>query len=496
VFVLGAVYPLGMVVLFVISIFTYIEADVKKTTTGFPPHTFLLPVKTETLVGIPMLLGLIAAPATYVVWVYLVYRPVGIDLAIWWPALLIAAGMSSFQAVVWTLGGHPVLRLIAFVSVTAALFYLGIAASGIWDTTFPVKPAIAVGLPLLIVAANRLAVFGVARYRCGEWPKPRSKAQLDAVLPGETLQGFPKFSSATRAQFWFEWRQFGFLIPLYSGTIVAVLFLAILSGDLERSEFVQFLLMMIVLPVGMATLAGPTFASSSLWSRGGDLTQFGATRPMSDTALAYAKLQALGASTLSAWVLISVAAPLWVSLSTHRQLVDDMWQALVSQFGSDRVIAGSTLVALTLILLSWLLGALGMTLALTGRRELLILTSTVSFVVVLGGLIGCVWVYQHPEVLTEVLRWAKRLEWIVLVAGLGLGATALIGARQMRLLAGRTSGIALLITAGLVAVSTPLAMEAAPVNWHHVVAATTFLLVLGLIPIAAAPMALYLNRHR
>jgi len=154
-------------------VLTYAEADVKKSTTGYPTRTFLLPVRTSTLVGIPMLIGVIVAPAVYVVWAVVVYRPIGVALSLWWPALLLATGMVSFQTIVWGLGAYPVVRLVAFVSVATGLGYLGIAAAGVYETNFPVRPAMAVGLPLLMVIAHRMAIVGVGLHRCGEWPRVR-----------------------------------------------------------------------------------------------------------------------------------------------------------------------------------------------------------------------------------------------------------------------------------------------------------------------------------
>lgn len=495
---IAAVYPLGMATLLAISVFSYVEADVKKTMAGFPAHTFRLPVRTETLVAIPMLLGLIVAPGIYVVWTLLVYRPIGIDLALWWPALIIAAGMTSFQAVVWTMGGHPVLRLMAFTAVASGLFWLGIAASGMYEIGFPVRPAMAVGLPILIIATYPLTVFGVSRYRCGEWPRsartrPGNESSRSAA---EDSTGLLEFTSPGRAQLWYEWRQFGFLVPAYAGVILVVLFAAVLTGNIPAAGFWRILPMVILLPIGMGTLAGPTFAQSGLWANNTDLSQFGASRPMTDTSLANAKLQALAASILAGWLLVVTLSPVWVQLSGHRQLVLNLWGAVGQLLAPPAIAAAVTLAIFALLTLSWIPAASGMCLALTGQRRLLVLTSVISLLFTLGMIITAVWIYRHPETLATALRWVRRLEWIPLPLGLAVTVTAFVAAIRGRFLTRQT-----LIAVSLIAVGFPLATgllayQAAPTIWHHLAGAAALLTALSLAPIAAGPVAVSLNRHR
>jgi hypothetical protein len=495
---IGAAYPLLIIVMMTISFFCYIEASIKKTTTGFPPHTFLLPIRTETLVAIPMGLGMVAVPGVYIVWALVVYHPVGIPLALGWPTLILAAAMTTFQTVVWTIGARPLPRIAAFTVAVTAFCSLGIAASGAVEISSLVRSVMYVGLPILMFANFRLSVWGVSRFRCGEWPRDSGgRSRQDSEVPvAARSRRLPVLSSPGRAQFWLEWRQFGFLVPTYVAFVLAVLFLLVLVDDLGVGQFWQLLVILTLLPLGMGAMAGPSFARSGIWAGNADLSQFGATRPMTDTALASAKLKSLAASMLAGWLVVFGLGPFWVRSAGHLQLVLDLGQRVDQALAPAGIGPALILNIFALVTLSWILGGLGMSLALSGKRNLFFLAWIGSLLVMLSLIVTAVWTYRHPEMLETMLAWAHRLQWIgnataVVASLVAFGLARRSGLLTRRLIA--AVGIVSFVLLGLIAL---LAYRVAPTHWRSLAGAAALLVALGATPIATGPLALFANRHR
>jgi hypothetical protein len=494
---IGGTYPLLIIMMMTISMFCYIEASIQKTSTGFPPHTFRLPVRTTTLVAIPMLLGVIAIPGVYVTWALVVYHPVGIELSLGWPVVILAAAMTSLQTVVWTMGSRPIPRMTAFTIAVTAFGGLAIAASGAFEVSTMVRRVMYLGLPILMLVNYRLSVAGVARYRCGDWPKDKAKNPDDSaptsLAPGRRL---PVLVSPARAQFWLEWRQFGFVIPAYIGFILGLLFFLVLIDDLAMRQFLQILAILILLPVGMGAMAGPTFARSGVWAANADLSPFGGTRPMTDAALASAKLKALAGSLAAGWLVVFGLGPLWVRASGQGHSVVDLWQKLDQALTPTGAVPALALTALGLVGLSWMFAGLGLSLALSGKRHLLAIAWVGSVLLTLGLVVVAVWTYRHPEALEAMLSWARRLEWLLIALAVVASVAAFRAAKRSGLLAQRTVARAAGIGALLLAVSVLLSLRVTPSQWRHLAGAATLLVALGLAPIATAPLALFSNRHR
>src|SRR5438067_3908428 len=68
----------------------------------FASHMFILPVRTATLVGWPMLLGCLTVALVWLITAGLVFRPGGIAAPLWWPAAAFACLLAAFQALAWT----------------------------------------------------------------------------------------------------------------------------------------------------------------------------------------------------------------------------------------------------------------------------------------------------------------------------------------------------------------------------------------------------------
>jgi hypothetical protein len=494
-----------------ILVFTYAESDPRKTTSGFPARLFLLPARTNVLVAWPMLCGVAVTPGVYLAWALLVFRPVGVDLPLGWPALLLAAGVACFQGIAWTLGGYPAARVLAAVLVVVVLVAAGVLASGAIPLDPPIAPWLAVMLPLVVVAAYVVAVAGVAACRRGDWPRDlgprlrvgRTRAAGDI---GSSSRGAARafrasfassapFTSPERAQLWLEWRQHGALMPGYAALVLAILVLAAVTG-IAPQEFWPFLGFLAALPAFIASLVGPGLAKSSLWARDLELSSFAATRPLPDAAIAGARLRVLGLGIVLVWVMVLAVAPCFVYLSGHGHMLTELWETLGRGVEPATLWASASLLGAGWLCLPWMVGGAGLSVALTGRTSAPWTVFVTSVILVVVGACGLLWLARHPATLPTALRLLPWAEWGVALLVASGSATFFRVALRRGLLGWRSARASVAVAVGLLLLAAFLAWVAGPRLGHHLVAASVGAVALGLSPLATAPLALAWNRHR
>src|SRR5262249_39762153 len=155
------------------------------------------------LVAVPLVLGTVLMMSFWAAIVYLLVRPLGLDIPLLWPAFLLAASLAWLQALAWMPFGLPVIRLVLAVVVLSLLTGLSV-----WNelngVSIQLHSAILASLTIVAYAA---AAAGVARARHGEVPEWRTVVRLLSVLRGRRKRELRHFRSPVRAELWFEWRQ-------------------------------------------------------------------------------------------------------------------------------------------------------------------------------------------------------------------------------------------------------------------------------------------------
>ena len=116
---------MGFSMVMVFVFFNFTEHNARQRYAGFPYRLFTLPVPTRLLVSCPMLCGVVTVVAVYAAWALLVFRPLGQDLPIRWPAILLATGMACYQAVIWGLAGFRLTRLVVLSVTLSGLVAVG-----------------------------------------------------------------------------------------------------------------------------------------------------------------------------------------------------------------------------------------------------------------------------------------------------------------------------------------------------------------------------------
>lgn len=210
---------------------------------------------------------------------------------------------------------------------------------------------------------------------------------LADALPKRTKD----FTSRAGAQFWFEWRRVGWLLP---HCILLVITFAFPISWFKRGDpvFVDYLLSWLLLaPLVLSAIVGKGFVKCEFWSANFGLPNFIAVRPLSAVEYVGAKLKVAAASVTVAWLLLLGFLLLWlslwadatelkVSLFLYRERHPHSWLAI------------GILYFVGLMILSWRLMVGGLWIGLRGHRDFYMAWSTVQILVpALGLLAAGIW---------------------------------------------------------------------------------------------------------
>jgi hypothetical protein len=237
-----------------------------------------------------------------------------VNWPLWGPALFMSVALAACAAMFWVtekspwhfmILGIPVLTVggIWFHSRYAMIFQKESAAH-MWREVTAGEVAI-----MLATAgvSYYVAVLGVARSRCGEFMStPEFLRWLGRLLDPAPAVGLT-FQSPAQAQFWFEWRQKGWALPLL--VVFALPFGFIMWGLFNRDPkelFAGATAAGAVLPIG-GLIIGLIFGNAGPADGKMEVGHFMATRPMSSPNLSRTMLKAAGISVLLAWVVWATA---------------------------------------------------------------------------------------------------------------------------------------------------------------------------------------------
>lgn len=520
------IFPLSVILfavgfLYVMSMFLYCEFREGTLSSGFPRRMFTLPVRSSLLVACPMLYGTAALALLWVMTALLIWLPVGIEPA-WWLLPLLAVGLAWMQAVCWAVPGSSLTKVIAACIVVPALKYslemVAMAVVYFVDPSTGYHRADFIGSrPVIITVfsacflplAYVVAVLGVARDRVG--------MQLGFAQSGRLIKHVwcwlphlrEPFSSAARAQLWFEWRSKGFILPLFAACFL--LFVAVVVAPfLGPRQLLSALLILVGLVPLVAFFVGYGLGKTSFWARDLRLSSWHATRPLSSGALATAKLNTAALSALASWLLLFLVTPLWLILVGRFDDVSRVLAERLQPFSAWQVVALAVVGFLGLCGLTWGQLVAGLGLSIMGRTW--VVNGAMGFYLVLVTAVVLVgrWVYAHPNDSATVfaaLSWLMGGLAILKVLGFGwafhaLGHRKLLEWRSL----GTALGLWLLAACCLVTLAYGLLpAQGLPVSANvgqsinrvpiHLIALGA-ILSLPLVRLTAAPLGLAWNRIR
>jgi hypothetical protein len=469
------------------------DADLAAAASGYPRRSFTLPLPTAALVGWPMALGAAAAALSWLALAGLVWRPLGVPVPLWWPALFCAGFLAWLQVLTWWPFPLPLLRILVAVPVLSGLVVAAIYGG---SNAVP-QPLLLAGSAALLPAAYALAVVGVARARRGDgaaWRWAPARPSPARAAPAAA----PPFASPAAALFWIEWQRNGFVLPGMVGMIsVTQLALLVVAGD--TGEAARILCFLPAYPAFLAAMAGGTFGGVHPWSRGGvPIPAFVAARPVLTADLVVAKLRAAALSSLAACAVIVVltlaALPFGEVAAVLRRLLE--------QLHTTQGVRGWALLALGAVAAPWLTWktlANGLWVPLAGRRWPFFLFMAAGPVLLTAALLTAAWFvtagYDVRAALLDALPWCVGLAVLLKLAA---GALVLRALLRRRLISARTlTRLAVAWLAGAAAL-TGLAFWLTPpeVASPLVIAGGLVLVLLPLVRLGLAPLALDGNRHR
>ena len=492
-FALMVLIPLSAIFMYLLAVFSFgLSGDLAARESMYPARMFTRPVSSTALAGWPMLYGTVTVALLWLATRYLAVWPAEADIPRTWPALYGAVMLAWTQVLMWTaytLRGLRVALTILWMTVIGFAYILVLHLEA---SEAVMLALLAPHLPVAFLAAR----FAVVRARHGEVPDWRLGGIRKFLLrhdPGRKQ----RWLSPGRAQVWLEWRRHGRSLPVLVGVLLPFE-LSLLFFFGATSVFVfETLIAVALTPPFMATFVAATVRSSEGGRDAYELTPFIAARPMTDTALVKAKLEATLRSTVVTWLLVLVAVPLALELSQTRWAVADLAQNLIEIFGVPRAVVLALLVLAVLVASTWKQLVQSLYIGVSGRAWM-VKASVFATLALLTLLVPLVpWVLRRSEVVAAL--W-DALPWILaFLVVCKLSSAAWIAPR---LLDSGLVGERTLIAGAFSWSATVLALYGAllwvlpTVIFRAYLLALAAILAVPLARLSAAPLALSWNRHR
>jgi hypothetical protein len=470
---------------------------------GFPQHLFVLPANTRFTLTCVMAFAVVSVVGIYVVWVKVVFEPVGIDLLIQWPAAIIAAGVVFYQATIWCLSGFRLTRVFVLSVLVSTLVGVGLLPAVSIDTGGQsIEGRLTAGLAGSVVLAYGIAVITVGVQRRGGARGVEFAGTLIDWLTSAIPHKAMRVQSASSALYWMEWRRSGAVLPaavLLTLTLILGPIMSITGRGpdetLTAAVWLAALPMLLALPIGKG-LAKPDF-----WSLDLAMPPFLAVRPIDGVQLIVAKLRAAAASALLAWALLLAVAPLWMYATCDLDHMRVAWEQFGLVYAPHARWAIPILLVAAAVLLTWTLLVGSIWIGYRGRPVRFYVFTAAGAAAALLAIMFVFWWLDHRtnrgSLVVLLLPWLPWVLATLFTTKMWLAAAAIWQARRYRLVSDRI----LVGYFGCWAIATMLlillAWQLSPrIGWLRGILILTMLLVIPLARIVMAAMSIANNRHR
>ena len=361
------VFAMVVSMMFVFGAFNHTHLDRRSGQTGFPNRLFTYPVNTRLLVGVPMLSGVFTTVAIYLAWTTLVIRPLGRELPLTWPALVLAAAMAWYQATLWSLAAFRVARMFALCLIGTTLITIAIIPTAeLGGRTWTSNATLLATMAALIVAAYGFALLAVKRQRHAGGHGAGLRFIMEKLLDCVPTRTVP-FRSPMRAQFWIESHRGSLLLP--AGTLLVMLFvmlIAALMRHVPADTTAITLTTIFCTPIVLAALSGAVAGMPLVTSADSAIAPFLSTRPISCGDMVLAKLAAAAVATTLAWAIVLMLTPIWLTTWCDATLLERLWSHFSTMFPGRQRWLMLVLCATTVWLLTWRMSIVNLPVALRG----------------------------------------------------------------------------------------------------------------------------------
>jgi hypothetical protein len=398
--------------LFTFGIFNYTEFNSSKEWNGFPYRLFALPVRTWQLVTLPMFLGVAWVELVYVAWIKLVWTRDVLPTPEWFGVVL-GAYMVFYLTILWSFAGFRIARVLVLgfggtsSIAVASLPVLGKIFPSVWFSEKRLIP-IVVGLGVLAFVAAWAAVerqrHGGGRRR--SWVATQWERFAD-VMPRRTKD----FAGPAAAQFWFEWRRTGLLMPACTLFVLAAIFGPVTWIFRHNASFTMNTFPKILAtPIVLAFTVGKGFIKPEFWSMNLSLPSFLAVRPLSSGEIVVSKMKVAAVSVAITWILVFVFTALWLGIWADTTKLYWWMDELLRILDLHVWLALIVLIPGALVVFTWRLMVNGLWTGLSGKNTCYFGSLGAQVIVpVLALLAAAIWsdaidaeVRDHPDVVTSV----------------------------------------------------------------------------------------------
>ena len=474
------------VVLLQLHIFTFGAALL--SVHEFAPRHYTLPVASSTLVTWRLLPSMLLMALEQIVSTVVLNAIFDLDWPLWGPALLSAVSLAMVLAGLWFSERSPSQPFSVIIAGTiiglwyksrcGPLFSLPVR---IWSD---VTPSEVLTLCAFGLAAYFVAVAGINRNRHGEAFTAEGRLKrLMAGLAWPVEAPFParlEFRSAREAQFWFEWRKKGWILPTIVVMTLGVAITMWLTFSRDPVALLEGLIAGGAILSAGGMLGGLVVGNCGRSDADLDMGQFQATRPLADRELAGTLLQVAIRTVAISWGIwmASFAIAIGVALMANQDAVSNVLKKLEWWYIPASLVG------------CWIVVATSACMALSGRG---------SFWAKMWGalLTGSMIVAMLAKLLDrEIQLWLFSGGLIVFgIAIAGLAAWTMVVARRRMLIDSGMLTSAALVWIGLITIVVFESLR----HPHGQVSGAIF--VAGLTawvvaPLGATPLALGANRHR
>lgn len=411
----------------------------------------------------------------------------GLEWPLWGPAMLLAVALAAVQATIWLVTDKSAWLPFAVAVIGGALGIWFKSRYGpvfdhpatYWRQVTPGEGAVMVLIAGLSYAAG---VIGVSRNRRGEPPLSVGiLAWLERLLDVAPAQN-ETFPTAWRAQYWFQWRQKGWIMPacVAFGLLCGFAIWLIFNRD-PHELFDGIIAGGAGAPIA-AIIGALVIGNVGVSDARTEMGPFAGTRPMTTSDMAGILLRVAARSVVTAWLIWAIPFSLCVVLfrALGIEYRDEVTMGLWTRY------LGATLLG------AWLVAAVGASAGMTGRQMMLVKLLSGALIVYLVATLMAKYLLSSEA---QLLFGQVALIVVGVVCWAGT-AWAFVAARRRGLISPAAMATAASIWAVLaVAVAAlRLAPPAAPPLTIDI--ATIGLAALVVAPWATAPLALAWNRTR
>jgi hypothetical protein len=245
------------------------------------------------------------------------------------------------------------------------------------------------------------------------------------------------FASPAGAQFWFEWRRFGMILPLCVAGML-LFFIRPLSFYCRANgeDTLRVLLWTLATPVILGAIVGKGFSKPDFWSSELSCPAFNAVRPIASGEIIVVKMKVAALSTAISWGLVLIFLgfwlPGWANLESLNNIRIGFWMAYNHSVLWQNVIAA--LIVVAAVLCTWKCLVNGLWTGLSGNWKYFLALPTAYGLLAAGGIIALAVMLNHDAAVRTWYRTDpdRPLSWLTDIAALAVFAKFFLAAWTWR----------------------------------------------------------------